>query len=472
MIIDGKKIITRRTFSIQNPFTGKRVGAASDASERHIDEALRLSYETKPRLNARERATILLNISKKLKSAKKMLARIITDESGLSIKDTMHEIDRVISCARYASKVAMAIEKDTTPDYLFNGAIKKPRLRVLTDPLDLVVAITPFNHPMNQVAHKVFPAIAAGACVVLKPSEKTPLSAVLLGEILLKSGLQKNMLNVITGIQAQKIVKKMVTNTLVDMVTFTGGLQAGLYIARAMTNSENALKKYVPELGGCSSLIINKDADLVLASKIAVKGCFGNSGQRCTAIRRIIAVKGIADKFVELLIKNTERLKYGNPYDETVDVGTVISKDAARSIEKRVNKAIKDGAKLLLGNRRLGALYSPTVLDHVNIESELVMEETFGPVAPIIRVKDLSEAIRMADMTQYALAGAIITKDKKAAELVQERLKVGQFSWNGIPGYRTEAAPFGGFRNSGNSEKEGVVLAARGMRRIRTVYEH
>ena len=459
-------------FDVINPYTKEKVGSAPIATSAEIKHALESLYRKKPGLSSSGRAKVLEKLAGLLIKNKRELAELITSESGLCLKDTIHEIERVSSVASYSSWVARIIEKDTTPDYVFGQQKGKAKLRVITEPFDLVAAITPFNHPMNQVAHKVFPAIAAGVRIILKPSSKTPLSAIKLGELLLEAGLEKGTLEVITGVPAKEIVDKMITSPLVDMVTFTGGLEAGLYIAKKMANSGNALKKYVPELGGCSSIIINDDADISLAAKIALKGCFGNSGQRCTAIRRVIVVDKVAKKFIGTFINEAEKITYGNPYDGNVDMGTVISEEAAELIEKRVTLAVKDGARLLLGNKRKGALYSPTVLDTVSIDSELVAKETFGPVAPIIKAKDLDDAVRLANMTEYRLAGAVVTKSRKIAEKVSNALEVGQFNWNGIPGYRTEAAPFGGFKNSGNGEKEGAVLAACGMRRIRTFYEH
>ena len=472
MIIDGKTVYSKKTFDVINPYTKEKVGTVPVATPAQIERALKLAYKTKPSLSPIERASILKEISNRLERNKREYAELITSESGLSLKDALNEIGRVSNVANFSSKVAKNIEKDVTDKYIFESPKGKPKLKIITEPLDLVVGITPFNHPMNQVAHKVFPAIAAGTCIVLKPSEKTPLSAIKLGELLLEAGLEKNMFNIITGVPAKAIVSQMTNSPLIDMVTFTGGLSVGLRIAKNMSNSGNTLKRFVPELGGCSSLIINDDADITKSAKVVVKGCFKNSGQRCTSIRRIIVVQSIAEEFIDALLTEVKRITYGNPYDECIDMGTVISDAAAKMIEKRVNAAIKDGAKLLLGNKRKSALYSPTVLDSVSISSELVVKETFGPVAPIIRAKTIDEAIHFANMTNYKLAGAIMTKNRELAEKISNILSVGQFNWNGTPGYRTEAAPFGGFKDSGNGEKEGVVLATHGMRRIRTFYEH
>ena len=472
MIIDGKYVTSQRVFDVYNPFSKEKVGTIPVASADQVQKALRLSYETKPKLTGSDRAKVLRNVSNLLLKNKRNLAELITSEAGLCIKDTMHEIDRVSNVALCASTIAEFIEKDTTNDYVIESQEGRPTLKVITEPMDLVVGITPFNHPMNQVAHKVFPAIAAGTCLVLRPSSKTPLSAIKLGQLLIEAGLAKNMLNIVTDDLGKAAARQMITSPLVDMVTFTGGLEAGLDIARKMADSGNILKKYVSELGGCSALIVNDDADIERSARETLKGCFKNSGQRCTAIRMIIVIKSVAEIFVKRLVGEVEKLKYGDPYDETVDMGTVISEEAAIVLEERVSNAIKDGADLLLGNKRDGALYSPTVLDNVNIDSELVSNETFGPIAPIIRVENLDEAISFAKKTGYRLAGAVMTKKREIAEKVSNELIVGQFSWNGFPSYRTEAAPFGGFKNSGNGEKEGAIPAAYGMRRIRTFYEH
>ena len=451
---------------VQNPYTKKIVGAAEETNLNEIEQILTAAHNTKYTLSVKERAGILARAADLLQTNKEKYAHTITDESGLCLKDTLYEIDRVTSAARYAAIAAERIERDTTPEYILDDK-QGPKLTVITEPLDLAVGITPFNHPMNQVAHKVFPAVAAGTPIIIKPSEKTPLSAILLKNILEEAGLPKNLFIIVINKEIEKLVGMLVTSTLVDVVSFTGSYDVGNKIA-AMTG----LKKFIPELGGSSAFIVNDDADLELAAKLAVKGCFGNSGQRCTAIRRIIVLKNIADEFIKKFVANTEKIKYGDPYDLGTDMGTVINEEAATRIQDRVKKAIQDGAKLLYGNKREGALYSPTILDNVSVSSELVDCETFGPVAPIIRARDLDEALQIAKNTKYALAGAIATKSRDTAKRVADALIVGQFSWNGIPGYRTEAAPFGGFKHSGNGEKEGIVLATRAMRKIRTFYEH
>lgn len=460
------------SFDVINPFSGEAVGKAPNFSSEQIAAALNDAHAFLNEEPAEARAALLNRVSRRLLERSAEIARLISSESGLALKDTRHEVERAANVARFAAMVALSIEQDVSPQYQLEPVGGGPRLQVTTEPLDLSIAITPFNHPLNQVAHKVFPAIAAGTAMVLKPSEKTPLSALWLRELLLECGLDPTMLPVVTGLPAERVVRQLVADARLDVVTFTGGLLAGKRIAFAMAESGNLLKRFIPELGGCSTLIVHQDADLDKSLKVALSGCFANSGQRCTAIRRLVVVGEIAEPFLEGLKAGTENIRYGDPLDSSTDMGTLINEDAARQVEGRVTAAIRDGAKLVCGHIRRGALYAPTVLDQVSLTSELVAEETFGPVASVIRVENIEAAIQVARSTPYRLAGAIMTRDPELAKLVSDSLVVGQFNWNGPPSYRTEAAPFGGFGDSGNGIKEGVVLATQALRRIRTFYEH
>ncbi len=471
MIIDGKLKVSKNNVSIINPYSNKIVGKVANANENDIFEALKFSYNTKCRLTELEKIKILENTADYINKNKYDFAMTITNETGLCLKDSIYEVDRVISCANYAAKCCTVINRDLTEDFIFDELIK-PKLKVITEPLNLVVAVTPFNHPMNQVAHKIFPALIAGASMVLKPSEKTPLSAIMLVRALMLNGLPNNMINVITGKSGKNIMEKIISFPNIDMITFTGGVNAGFEIKKNMVKNNHILTKYVPELGGSSALIICEDADLNNAIKVIINGCFKNSGQRCTSIRRVLLDKNINNNFLEKLISEVKKIKYGDPFDKNNDMGTLIDKDAASEIKNRVDSAIFDGAKLLYGNKKDGALYSPTILDNVNQKMELVSKETFGPVCPIIRTNNFEEALKIAKDTRYKLAGGIMTSDSDKATVASEFLKVGQFSFNGPPSYRTEVAPFGGFGDSGNGEKEGILLAAKGMQKIRTFYKH
>ena len=458
-------------FDVLNPFNGDIVDSVINMSRIQVHEVLRKSLDFQCKLSAENRSEILLKTAEYLKEHTNSLAELISLEAGLSLQDTIYEVGRVVNCARYSAKVCILVEKDMTNEYVLDE-VNIPELNVVSEPLDLVVGITPFNHPMNQVAHKIFPAIAAGASIVIKPSEKTPLSALKLSEILVECGLPKEMVNIVTGDDPQGILDDILSFPKLEMITFTGGLFAGLAIQQRMIDFKHGLKRYVPELGGCSSLIVCDDADIDVAVDLAIKGCFKNSGQRCTAVRRVVLDNKVAESFIDKLIFSVKKLNFDDPLKIDTDMGTVVDESAAISIKTRIDSAIFNGAKLLYGGSQEGALLSPTVLDNVNLTMDLVSNETFGPVCPIIRANDFEDALEIAKNTNYKLACGIVTMDENKAIRASNKLKVGQFNFNGPPGYRTEAAPFGGFGDSGNGEKEGIILAARGMRRIRTFYKH
>jgi aldehyde dehydrogenase (NAD+) len=290
---------------------------------------------------------------------------------------------------------------------------------------------------------------------VLKPSEKTPLAAFLLADILYEAGLPPQMLSVITG-DPSEIADDMLTHPDVDLVTFTGGVSIGKYIA-----SKAIYKRQVLELGGNDPIIVMEDADLEEAATLAVSGSYKNSGQRCTAIKRMLVQESVADRFVELLVAKTEAIRYGDPMDPNVDMGTVIDEAAAIQFEQAVNEAIAAGARLRYGNLRHGALYSPTVLDNVDPEMTVVKHETFGPVSPVIRFKDIDDAIRISNGTAYGLSSSVCTNRLDYITRFISELKVGSVNVREVPGYRLELTPFGGIKDSGLGYKEGVLEAMK-----------
>ena len=327
----------------------------------------------------------------------------------------------------------------------------------MREPVRLVAAITPFNHPLNQVAHKVAPAIAAGAPMVLKPSERTPLTALWLGRAILDAGLAPDALAIVTG-DAPEVLATMLAHPSVDVMSFTGGVAIGKQIADGL-----GYRRAVLELGGNDPLIVLRDADLELAAALAVAGATKNSGQRCTAVKRILADGPIADELVERIAAGVRALRVGDPFDEATEVGTVITGESARSIEQRVADAVAAGATLVTGGEREGALLHPPVLDHVRPGMELVLHETFGPAVPVIRVDGLDEAIAVANGTTYGLSSGVVSNDLAAIMRCVRELRCGTVNVNEVPGYRTELTPFGGIGDSGLGVKEGVLEAMRAM---------
>jgi putative phosphonoacetaldehyde dehydrogenase len=286
---------------------------------------------------------------------------------------------------------------------------------------------------------------------VIKPSEKTPLSAFALADILYEAGLPPEMLSVVTGDPAE-IADELLTSPDVDLVTFTGGVSIGKYIA-----AKAVYKRQVLELGGNDPIIVLEDADIDEAATLAASGSYKNSGQRCTAVKRMLVQEGIADRFVELLVEKTRAVKYGDPFDPTMDMGTVIDEPSARRFEALVNEAVASGARMLIGNIRRGATYSPTVLDRVTSDMTLVRHETFGPVSPVIRFKTVEDAIRIANGTSYGLSSSLCTNRIDLITRFVQELQVGSVNVREVPGYRLEMTPFGGIKDSGLGYKEGVL---------------
>jgi putative phosphonoacetaldehyde dehydrogenase len=328
--------------------------------------------------------------------------------------------------------------------------------------LGVITAITPFNHPMNQVAHKVIPSVATNNRMVLKPSEKVPFSAIYFADLLYEAGLPPEMLSVITG-DPREIADEMLTHPCVDLITFTGGVAIGKYIA-----NKAGYRRIVLELGGNDPLIVMEDADLEEASNLAVQGSYKNSGQRCTAVKRMLVHQSVAAEFTDLVVQKTKAWPYGDPADLENLMGTVIDEAAAQFFESRVNEAIAQGARLLVGNQRHGALYSPTVLDQVTPEMMLVKEETFGPVSPIIQFKNIDEAIRIANGTAYGLSSGVCTNRMDYIVRFVNELQMGTVNVREVPGYRLELTPFGGIKDSGLGYKEGVQEAIKSFTNIKT----
>jgi phosphonoacetaldehyde dehydrogenase len=383
-------------------------------------------------------------------------ARLITLESGLCLKDTTYEMRRAQDVFRFAAIEALKDDGAVFAcDTSANGKCR--RAYTIKEPLRLVAAITPFNHPLNQVAHKVAPSIASNNVMVLKPTSRTPLSALRLGRIMAEAGLPDWMVTFVTG-DAEMIGPAMWTHPAVELVSYTGGTEIGKRIA-----SQMGYKRAILELGGNDPLIVLEDADLDEAVKLAVYGAFKNSGQRCTAVKRIIVVQAVAEEFVRRLVPAVSQLVVGDPLDPATDIGTVIHERDAIDFERRMNDAISEGATWLFGGTRNGAQIVPCVLDHVQPEMEIVACETFGPYAPIIRVKNLDEAIRVANGTPFGLSSGVVTNNLQAINRCIRELNCGTVNIREVPGYRTELTPFGGTKDSGLGVKEGVIESIRSM---------
>ncbi len=453
--IGGMKVDTGRVSEVRNPYTGTVIGTVAQAGLPEVRRALEMARGFRSRLTRYERYRVCHRIAETLRGRSEQLANLITAESGLCKKDSSYEVGRACDTFIFAGNAALQDDGQIfSCDLTAHG--KQRKVFTLREPLlGTITAITPFNHPLNQVAHKLAPSIATNNRMVLKPSEKTPLTALALADIAYEAGLPPEMFSVITG-DPREIADELLTSPCVDLVTFTGGVAIGKRIAATAV-----YKRQVLELGGNDPLIVMEDADLEEAATLAAAGSYKNSGQRCTAIKRMLVHESVADRFVALLLERTRAVKYGDPMDPATDMGTVIDETAARSFEDKANAAVAQGAQLLYGNIRRGALYSPTVLDRVTPDMAVVSTETFGPISPVMRFRTIEEAIRIANSTAYGLSSAVCTNRLDYITRFVTELNVGSVNVREVPGYRLELTPFGGIKDSGLGHKEGIQEAMK-----------
>ena len=465
--IDGQKVgaddrPAERRIAVRNPYTGAVVGSVPKATLAEVRRAYEVAHAYKPKLSRFERANILNRCAALVRERGVEVAQLISAESGLCMKDASYEAGRVADVLMFGANECLRDDAQTfSCDITPHG--RKRRVYTQRDPLlGVITAITPFNHPMNQVAHKVVPSVATNNRMVLKPSEKVPLSALLFADLMAEAGLPPQMLQVITG-DPREIADEMLTHPAVDLITFTGGVPIGKYIA-----SKAGYRRVVLELGGNDPIIVMEDADLDEASSLAVQGSYKNSGQRCTAVKRMLVHESVRQRFTDLVVDKTRAWSYGDPADPKVEMGTVIDEEAALLFEQRIDEAVAQGARVLTGRRREGALFAPTVVAGVRPEMTLVHEETFGPVSPIIGFETIDQAIAISNGTAYGLSSAVCTSRWDYITRFVTELQVGTVNVREVPGYRLELTPFGGIKDSGLGYKEGVQEAMKSFTNIKT----
>ena len=464
MRLAGQKVGAGRDRCIEvfNPYSEELLGTIPKATLEEVRRAYEQAHAYHPTLTRFERAAILNRTAALARVRLQDIAHLISAESGLCMKDAVYEAGRVSDVLLFGAQEVLKDDGQIfSCDLTHHG--KQRRVYTQRSPLlGVITAITPFNHPMNQVAHKVIPSVATNNRMVLKPSEKVPFSAIYFADLLYEAGLPPEMLQVITG-DPREIADEMLTHPAVDLITFTGGVPIGKYIA-----SKAGYRRVVLELGGNDPLIVMDDADLEEASNLAVQGSYKNSGQRCTAVKRMLVHEKVAQEFTDRVVAKTRAWSYGDPNDENNLMGTVIDEAAAQLFESRVNEAVAQGARLLVGNQRRGALYSPTVIDQVRPEMTVVREETFGPVSPIIRFSSMDEAIQIANGTAYGLSSGVCTNRMDDIVRFVNELQMGTVNVREVPGYRLELTPFGGIKDSGLGYKEGVQEAMKSFTNIKT----
>jgi aldehyde dehydrogenase (NAD+) len=459
--VAGRPVQGVDVLAVRNPYSGTEVGSVLLAERKDTEAAVAAARNFRDTPSRYERAQILEKTRAALENKREEFARCISSEAGLALREGRYEVGRTLDVLRFA-----AIEALRDDGQIFSADVspqgKARKIFTTREPLSCAVAITPFNHPLNQVAHKVAPAIAAGTPLILKPSEKTPLTAFKFAELLFVAGLPGPMLSVLLG-PTKEVSEMLVQHPDVDVVAFTGSVAVGKRIAATA-----GYKKLVLELGGNDPLIVLDDADLDLAVNLAAEGSYRNSGQRCTAVKRILVHDAIAPKFTSQLVEKTKEYICGDPMDEQTRVGTVIDEAAASYLEMVIKEAVRAGAKVLIGGQRRGALLQPTVIVDVPRDARMVTCESFGPLAPILRVRDLEDALELANGTPYGLSSGIVTQSLPHALKAIRTLRCGTVNINEVPGFRIESSPFGGIKDSGLGIKEGVIEAIKAYSYVKT----
>ena len=460
-LIAGQPVRSRSLLHVRNPYHGKEVGTVALATREDVESAVRIAGKFDATPSRYERSEILEKTRTLLEGRRDEFAWLITSETGLALREARYEVGRTLDVLRFAAMEALRDDGQIfSADISPQGKARK--IFTVREPLRCAAAITPFNHPLNQVAHKLAPAIAAGTPMILKPSEKTPLVALRFAKLLYDSGLPGPMLSVLLGPTAE-VAEVLVRHPEIEVLAFTGSERVGKQITATA-----GYKKLVLELGGNDPLIVLNDAELELAVTLAAEGSFRNSGQRCTAVKRILVERGIAAEFTTRLAELAAEYLCGDPFEETTRVGTVIDEAAAIGLEEVLAEAVAQGAKVLAGGSRKGALFEPTVVAEVPRDCRMVVSESFGPLAPIMIVRDLDDALELANSTAYGLSSGVVTTSLPSALKAIRTLRCGTVNINEVPGFRVECSPFGGIKDSGLGVKEGVIEAIKAYSFVKT----
>ncbi|RWH97208.1 MAG: aldehyde dehydrogenase family protein [Mesorhizobium sp.] len=449
--------------SVHSPYDGSLLGSVKSTDPAEISELLataRRGAEISRNLPRHKRANILEGAAQIVESRRDAFAETIVREAGKTIVQARKEVLRCVNTLKLSAEEAKRNAGEIVPFDAYTGSEQRQGW-FTREPLGIITAITPYNDPLNLVAHKLGPAIAGGNAVLLKPSNLTPFSAIKLVEVLREAGLPQEVITIVHG--DRELVTAMISAREVRMVSFTGGFATGEAISRAA-----GLKKLAMELGGNAPVIVMNDCDFDKAVEACVSGAFWAAGQNCIGAQRILIQAELYDRFRGAFVTATKKLKAGDPLQEDTDVGPMISKQVAERTEAAVNEAIAAGARLLCGNDRDGSLYHPTVLEGTPVTCRLWHEEVFAPVVMLASFNTLDEAIELANDPDYSLHAGIFTSDLNVALDAANRIDAGGVMINDSSDYRFDAMPFGGFKY-GSMGREGVRFAYEDMTQPKVV---
>ncbi len=458
MLLNGEWVDRDKKIDVIDPYDNSIIDTVPAGDTNDAESALAAAargFEITKRMTVYDRAQILYKTAQIISGRLDEFAVTIAREGSKTIKEARKEASRCVNTITCSAEEAKRILGETIPWDSFPGGEKR-RGYYYRFPIGVVLAITPFNDPLNLVAHKLGPAIAAGNSVILKPATVTPLSAIKLVEAMLEAGLPPMAIQLITG-QGSKIGDPLVSDERVRMISFTGGVEAGKHIA-----SKAGIKKIGMELGSDSPVIVWKDADLDLAVESCVSGAFWAAGQNCIGVQRLLVHQDIYDDFKTRFVDMTGKYKIGDKMKEDTDMGPMITADEAKRVEKWVKEAVSKGAAVLTGGKRTGALYEPTVLENLPKDVNVHCEEVFGPTVNLYPIDDLDAAIQEANSLPYGLLAAIFTRDVEVAFKAAYELDCGGVMINDSTDYRLDSMPFGGVKYSGLG-REGLKFSLQEM---------
>jgi len=464
LFIDGQWVDGGDTIEVRNKYSQEVIGTVPGADEEHVGAAVDAASQAAPviaSMPAHQRSDILLKAARLIEDRREDIARTIAGEAGKALKFSRVEVDRAIGTFSIAAEESKRIHGETVPldavpsgEGYFGFYLRRP--------VGVVAAISPFHFPLNLVAHKVAPAIAAGNSLVLKPATSTPLTAVLLCRILEEAGLPPGGINLVCG-SGRTVGERLVTDPRVAKVTFTGSPEVGERITQIA-----GIKKVTLELGNTSPVVLAPDADVPLAVQRCALGAYYNSGQVCLSVQRIYGSRSMQERLAEEFISATEKMVVGDPMDERVDVGPMIDEGEAERIESWIAEAQQGGARVLTGGRREGPVFWPTALSEVSSEMKVVSREAFAPVASLLAYEDFEDALSQADDTEYGLQAAVFTQDVNRVFASIRRLNFGGVIINDTPTFRADHMPYGGMRKSGLG-REGLKYAVEEMTNLQMV---
>jgi glyceraldehyde-3-phosphate dehydrogenase (NADP+) len=460
-LINGEWRSSNLRRQVFNPYKSAAVGEVFQATAHDIDDAISAAvaaFQLTRNLSAYDRATVLMEISRAIEERQEEFSRLITEETGKPITFSRAEVQRSVFTFLTASEEAkrregVVLPLDVVPDSHHRTAI------VRRFPVGVVGAITPFNFPLNLVAHKLGPAIAAGNTVVLKPSSNAPRTSLLLGEVIEKTGLPKGAVNIIPCMGSE--AEQLITDKRVKFISFTGSPAVGWGLrVRA------GRKRVSLELGGNAGVIVAADANLDYALKRIVQGAFGNAGQSCISVQRIYVQETVFDVFVDQLVKMARSIAVGDPENERTVVGPMIDEHAARMIESWIVEAVGAGAQLLCGGGRARAVLQPTVLANVDPSQKVSCQEVFAPVVTVDRYKEFKDALALVNESPFGLQAGIFTNNASDIFTAYRELEVGGVIVNDASSYRMDHMPYGGVKDSGLG-REGIRYAIEEMTELK-----